>query len=1347
MDYGWWTQTVLVNELIEERLGWGAIISSLDAPIQRLFGKRETSEEHVKIPEQPSSWFGKRGTATIFAFKFTRLLALLALFVLTVVSSAKVGWTWYNVALVLTSVYSTVLGVFNAFATVRPAITFSFHLSVVSFATLALYFYRDVWPLTTFTLHPADEAEGQILWAKVALAGLAGFVLPIFEPYPYIPVDPFASRVKHLSSDQLPPLADYDSAKNLIKRGFHRLDPFSGAPKRNLFFGLVVIFRRSLILQVLCIVFLAASMIAGPIGTNRLLTYLENGGEDAIVKPWLWILLIAASPIVYSLLWQLYIYLSTASLVRTEAIITSLVFEHALRIRLKAETGDKKEGTESAPPSAPASDTERSNTPEEGSSEGDDEETVHSRSATAASSTTTATSTTATTAVAPEAGKVADTAKTVVVEAEKEIKKKTSNFMGKINNLVTSDLENITTGRDFLFLLVSCPLQLALGMWFLYAILGWSSFVGLAVMVALTPVPGWVASLTSTVQKQKMKATDARVQNVTEMMSVLRMIKLFGWESRVKESVSEKREEELKWVWKRKLLGMASNTANHTIPLVHMVVTYGVYTAVQKKPLTGTDLLAPTCPLISYLFVSASIVFSSMTAFNMIRTQLFRVFGLLPVLITANVSLGRIAEFLRDRISLLILLLNTNPTSGWSCNLLLVQRSLRRESDAVQAGIPLAHRRRVVFKKGAFNLIIGPTESWTNLPREGGVAYAAQESWVQNETIKENIVFGSPFDEERYKKGSYIPMRSNADLSLFEAGDATEVGEKGLTLSGGQKARVTLARAVYSRAEIVLLDDVLQHWMYTLHAGLLTNVSKATYSVAERLYLCQTLPEWLGWEIPHRILDWMDFRECLGRILRRVGLWWLGYWARQYAERAPSEVSIKFYLSIYIAIVLTVTILWTYAEFIYTVATLRASRVIHSQLVTKLLGSTFRWLDVTPTSRVIARCTQDMQSIDGQVANMFNYLGSWRDSEHDHEVRRRCYIHASFHPPSIFIAIAGGWLGNVYIKAQLSVKREMSNAKAPVLGIVGGAIAGLTSIRAYAVQDAFRQETYKRVNSYVRVARVFYNLNRWVSVRIDALAAIFSSSLAFYLVYGGRGYTPSSIGFVLNMASGFSEMILWWVRIYNEFEVNGNSLERVHQYVTIEQEPEPKDGGVPPAYWPSSGKLEVENSPQDTPLWTYGIRKVNTHTGSPSLHLYRGKCIYDGIPTNTLNLDALRSNVTIILKSLTLDTEIASGGGNLSVGQRQIIALARAIVRQSKLLILDEATSAIDYETDAVIQESLRNELKSDVTVLLLRIAYKPSWTPTKCPRELLKRESLLRALVDESADKDALYAMAEASA
>jgi ABC-type multidrug transport system fused ATPase/permease subunit len=89
----------------------------------------------------------------------------------------------------------------------------------------------------------------------------------------------------------------------------------------------------------------------------------------------------------------------------------------------------------------------------------------------------------------------------------------------------------------------------------------------------------------------------------------------------------------------------------------------------------------------------------------------------------------------------------------------------------------------------------------------------------------------------------------------------------------------------------------------------------------------------------------------------------------------------------------------------------------------------------------------------------------------------------------------------------------------------------------------------------------------------------------------------------------------------------------------------------------------------------------------------------------TLN-DALRSAGLFSLQEetdegrITLDSSVSSGGSNLSVGQRQILALARAIVRQSKLLILDEATSAIDYETDTVIQASLRQRLGKDVTLL-----------------------------------------------
>ncbi|KAI0258309.1 P-loop containing nucleoside triphosphate hydrolase protein, partial [Gloeopeniophorella convolvens] len=820
-------------------------------------------------------------------------------------------------------------------------------------------------------------------------------------------------------------------------------------------------------------------------------------------------------------------------------------------------------------------------------------------------------------------------------------------------------------------------------------------------------------------------------------------------------------------------------------------------------------------------------------------------------------------------------------------------------------------------------------DSWFHLPRTNGVSYAAQESWVQNETIKTNILFGAPYDEERYNKVIY-QCGLEQDLSLFEAGDLTEVGEKGLTLSlsdSAAKARVTLARAVYSSAEILLLDDVLAaldvhtaKWVvdkcfkgdlikgrtvllvvstplhnvalvgpvadYVISLGgdgqimscgtvsdALSKDEHLSADVAKEEAMLEKSEEELDAEKPdeaakksagklileeetqeghvswqslqlffsalggsHAYLFW--FVYLVGMLLVDLSMvletWFMGYWSEQYIERDPADVSLKFYLSIYCLIIVSTVALFTIEYMNYVFGTIRASVSIHEKLINSILGTTLRWLDKTPTSRVIARCTQDIRSIDNTLADNFEHLVGV-SSTVIIKLASIVFFTPVFIFPGLVVFAVGAWCGQLYMKAQLSVKREMSKMKAPMLGHFGAAIAGLVSIRAYGAQEDFRQESYNRIDNYTRAARVFYNPNRWLGIRMECLSGVFTAGLAAWLVYSpkSQSYLPSDTGFSLTMAVGFSSVIVWLVRSFNEFEVIKwrHSLERMKSYIDIEQEPKSTESGKPPAYWPSSGDLRVENlcaryspdGPEVLHNLSFHIKSGErvgvvgrTGSGKSSLTLSLLRCIitegevyYDNILTKNItiipqmaslspfghwrvahvyehpqpellsgtlreNLDpfsqfddvtlngALRAAGLFSLQKdddearITLDSQVASGGGNLSVGQRQILALARAIIRGSKLLILDEATSAVDYDTDTIIQNSLRTELKSDVTLITIAHRLQTIMDADKImvldaghivefgrPSELLKNsEGRLRAMVDESGDRDGLYKM-----
>ncbi|KAJ7104533.1 hypothetical protein B0H15DRAFT_810457 [Mycena belliarum] len=1468
--------------------------------------------------EPPKSWkdLSRYGGPVVLVHNFLRFLACLALFGLSVASlfiagvntDARADAAPLNIGLCVFYLYASLLAGVALPATTKLGSTVALHLSSILAVAFGVFFYRDILPFATYTWPVQDAADGPLLRPKLVVLTLAAVIIPLLTPRPYVPVDPLnpmepnpeqtasplslmlfsfldpiiflAYKLPHLPYDLLPPLADSDHSENLKERGFPNVDTFSGAGPRHIFFGIIKTFRSEFATIIVTLLLYVVCSFASPIGINRVLAYLENGAEDSPIRPFVWILWLALGPLTGTLSLQSYYRISMRILVQVEGMLTELIFEHALRVRVKAHNPDGDEDNDTT----------------------SDDGTLNPSETQSVASSDTAQGTPSTTSKDP-----------------KRPAASSSIDVGKISNLVTTDLRNVTNMSDFLMLLFYMPVTVVFCIIFLYIVLGWSAFVGMGTMILLFPLSGVASQILQVIQKRRIKAADARIGTISETMNVLRMIKLFGWEEKMLARVNEKREDELTWIWKREIFEWVANTTNNLIPIVTMVITYASLTVLMKQELRP------------------SIIFSTMPVFDMLRDQLHMANYRIIQFIDAKVSLDRINDFLH----------NTELLDSYSAQEESAVEFIAAEvstdigfrdarftwsSDSDGSATPSKHKfalrieDELYFKRGCINLVLGPTgsgktsllmallgemhftpsspRSWYNLPREGGVAYAAQESWVLNETIRSNILFGSEYDEERYKKVLY-QCALERDLELFDAGDQSEVGEKGLTLSGGQKARCTLARAIYSKAEILLLDDVLaaldvhtSKWIvekcfsgdlvqgrtvilvthnvalvapiadFTISIGLngrilsqgsvvqalqhdiaLAEEANADLEVMEqavteepievkkdtpgdgKLILAEELQlgkvKWSAVNLYLRGLGGAGFyivmlgSVTLSKISQIYETWYLGYFASLYEISPPGSVSVSYHLGIFCLITLFDVVFRSFGDVLFAYAVLRASRDIHRKLIESILGTTLRWLDITPASRVIARFTADITAVDGPILNVF-YGFVFVTISMVTSFSAVVLLTPLFMVPGVLAALIGGVLGQLFVKAQLSVKRESSNAKAPVLGHFGAAIAGLTSIRAYGAQGPFIEESLRRINKYTRAARTLSNLDRWVGVRLSAVGNILAAVLATYLVYFQRT-TANNVGFSLSMAAGFSMRILFWVRVWNDAQIQGNSLERIQQYIDIEQEKKPTEAGKPPAHWPSSGELVVEKlsarySP-DGPKVLHDISfRINsgervgivgrTGSGKSSLTLALLRCIYtegavhyDGISTASINLDALRSNITIIpqmpellsgtlrhnldpfeqyddgtLNSalraaglfslqeemeegrLVLDSVISSGGSNLSVGQRQILALARAIVRDSKLLILDEATSAIDYKTDTVIQASLRNELKPDVTVITVAHRLQTILDSDKimvlddgrivefdAPKALLQNaKGKLRALVDESGDKSNLFAMAE---
>ncbi|KAK5120008.1 hypothetical protein LTR85_007084 [Meristemomyces frigidus] len=395
---------------------------------------------------------------------------------------------------------------------------------------------------------------------------------------------------------------------------------------------------------------------------------------------------------------------------------------------------------------------------------------------------------------------------------------------GAIINLMAVDSFKVAEISAYLhFLWAETPVQFILAIVLLYKFLGYSSIVGIGMMALLLPVNMVIAKRFATVQKQILAATDARIHTTNEVLTNIRIIKYFAWEQRFLATVDEKRVVELRFLRNRYIVWAIAATIWSGAPVLITFLTFMVYTLVEKK-----DLIP-------------SIAFTALSLFSLLRIPLDQLADMVAHVQEAKVSVDRVEEYLNEPETDKYRQLETDELDengevviGFEHGTLSWGSS--RDSDDFKM-IDLDMR----FKVGQLNVIIGPTGSGkTSLllallgemtlldgsvylpggrsredtkpdPQTGlteNVAYCAQQAWLVNGTIKENIVFASNWDAKRYKN-VIVACSLQRDLEILDAGDQTLVGEKGVTLSGGQKQRISLARALYCNARHVLMDDVL----------------------------------------------------------------------------------------------------------------------------------------------------------------------------------------------------------------------------------------------------------------------------------------------------------------------------------------------------------------------------------------------------------------------------------------------------------------------------------------------------------------------------------------------------------
>ncbi|XP_035301775.1 multidrug resistance-associated protein 4 isoform X2 [Cricetulus griseus] len=403
---------------------------------------------------------------------------------------------------------------------------------------------------------------------------------------------------------------------------------------------------------------------------------------------------------------------------------------------------------------------------------------------------------------------------------------------GQIVNLLSNDVNKFDQVTIFLHFLWAGPLQ-AIGVTILLWVeIGISCLAGMAVLVVLLPLQSCIGKLFSSLRSKTAAFTDARIRTMNEVITGMRIIKMYAWETSFAELITSLRRKEIsKILGSSYLRGM--NMASFFIAnKIILFVTFTTYVLLGNQITASHVFVAMTLygavRLTVTLFFPSAIEKVSETVISIRRIKNFLLLDELPQRKAQEPCDGKAIVHVQDFTAFWDKALDTPTLQGLSFT--------ARPGELLAVVGPVG-----AGKSSLLSAVLGelpPASGLVNV--HGRIAYVSQQPWVFSGTVRSNILFGKKYEKERYEK-VIKACALKKDLQLLEDGDLTVIGDRGATLSGGQKARVNLARAVYQDADIYLLDDPL--------SAVDAEVGKHLF----QLCICQTLHEKVTILVTHQL--------------------------------------------------------------------------------------------------------------------------------------------------------------------------------------------------------------------------------------------------------------------------------------------------------------------------------------------------------------------------------------------------------------------------------------------------------------------------------------------------------------